>query len=80
MSIGPLIARCCQASILCLQWHDGSDHFVGAGRGCGEGVIAGDERIANRDRLRPVSLTGQLDRVDVAAGVMVLSEVAGASC
>ncbi|WP_245475147.1 MULTISPECIES: group II intron maturase-specific domain-containing protein [unclassified Bradyrhizobium] len=49
LSIGPLIARCCQAAILCLQWHDGSDHFVGAGRGCGDGVIAGDERIVSRN-------------------------------
>jgi hypothetical protein len=37
-------------------------------------------RIANRDRLRPPSLTVQPDRGDVASAVMVLSEVASASC
>jgi hypothetical protein len=32
MSIGPLIAGCCQAAILSFQWHAGSDCSVGAGR------------------------------------------------
>lgn len=55
LSMGLLIARCCQAAILCLRLHDGSDHFVGAGRGCGDRVIAGDERNADRNSLRQSS-------------------------
>lgn len=41
-----------------LQWHDGSDHSVGAGRGCGDGVIAGAERIDNWNWLRPAIVDG----------------------
>lgn len=45
VSMGPLNCGFCQAAILSLQWHAGSDCSVGAGPHCG--AIAGRE--ATRD-------------------------------
>jgi len=48
VSIGPLIAVCCQASITYSQGYIDSDRFVGAGRDCGDEAIADGTTIASR--------------------------------
>jgi hypothetical protein len=55
----------------------GSARPVGAGRGCGDGASADGMRSPARHQIGQLSpAESQRDRVDVCAGVMVLSEVA----